>query len=59
MKGRWKKYFQELFNEENPHEIGNEAKIEGPVENVTDKKVKNRGPGDEERRGTRNVATVK
>ena len=32
---RWRKYFEDLLNEENPCELEDEAKVEGPVEDVT------------------------
>ncbi len=40
---RWKRYFQELLNEENQYEIEDHVKVEGPIVGVTEKEVALRG----------------
>ena len=40
IKERWRKYFEELLNEENPYEVDEEAKVEGPLEDVSEAEVR-------------------
>ncbi len=39
IKERWRKYFEELLNEENPYEVQEEEKV-GPVEDITETEIK-------------------
>ena len=37
---RWRKYFEELLNEENPYQVDEEEKVEGPVEDISEEEIK-------------------
>jgi hypothetical protein len=40
IKSRWKRYFTELLNEENPYELGEEDTTHGPINCVTAEEIK-------------------
>ena len=40
IKERWRKYFEELLNEENPYEVDEEVKVEAPSENVSEAEIR-------------------
>ena len=41
VKERWRKYFENLLNEENPYELEGVGMVEGPVEEVREEEVRN------------------
>jgi len=40
IKERWRNYFEELLNEENPYEVDEEAKVEEPLDDVSEAEIK-------------------